>query len=140
MHTGFFLADPLPLRLGLHEELNASPSEGLRQHLRVRHHDLEIRPAAQRALKRPRDPVTTNTCLFEHQVRGTERDVREALLRARVEDVEAAQVAPELDALIQVDHERGFEGSNHRIIVAVLGLRSSPGSGSAIETPLLGRQ
>lgn len=92
MHAGLFLADAVPLRLGLHEELNASPSKDLRQRHGVRHRDLEIHPATERSLKRPRDPVATHTCLFEHQVRGTERDVREAFLRARVGDVKATQV------------------------------------------------
>jgi len=119
MYAGLFLADAVPLRLGMHEESDASPSEDLRH------------PATERAIKRTRDPVATDACLFEHQVRGTERDVREAFLRARVGDVEAAQVAPELDALIQVGHEqfgdeRGFEGFSHWIIVAVLAPRAVP--------------
>jgi hypothetical protein len=103
----------------------------LRQRVRVRHRDPEIHPAAERPLKRSRDPVATHACLFEHQVRGTERDVREAFLRARVGDLEAAQVAPEIDALVQIGHEQfgnehGFEGFSHRTIVAGLTLRAVP--------------
>ena len=145
MDASLVRADAVPPRLGLHEEVDASTSEYLRERRCVRHRDLEVDPSAQRALKWSGDPVATHSRLFQHQVRRTERDVREAFFRARVGDAEAAQVAPELDAPVQVGHEqlgneRGFEGLRHQPIITVLTLRVVPGADRPSTRPVLCRR
>lgn len=118
LYSGLFVADAVPFRLGLHEEVDTGMPEGGDQMRDARDIDLKVDSATEWDLEWASDPVPTDSDLFQHEVGRAERDTREALLGARVTDFETAHVAPKDEAALEVDDQefgdqRRFKGFNH---------------------------
>lgn len=123
LHPGFIVSDAVPLRFGLHEEVDTGICESGDQWRDAGYIDLKVDSSTEGGLEWASDPVPTDSDLLQHEMGGAERYIREALLGSRVTNLETAQIAPEGKAAIDVadqelGDERRFKGFSHQTTLA----------------------
>lgn len=93
-HASILIPDRVPPCLWLHQQRVCRLTQARQERLDVGDGDLEVDATAIGWFEWPGKPVSTNSVLLKHDVRGPTREVGEPVLDALVADGETAESSP----------------------------------------------